>query len=283
VTIAVAAGSARLAVLGHPIAHSKSPALHAAAYRVLELDWGYDAVDLDAHDLARFVGDLGPDWRGLSLTMPHKRVVLPLLDEVDAVAERVGAANTVLFDGGRRLGFNTDVAGIVRAFADHGVTSLERVQLLGGGATAASALAAVVQLGASSVLVSVRDPERARELETLAAALGVELLLRPFGAIVEALPAPDAVVSTLPGGVAVDLTFPAALRAASVLLDVAYEPWPSALAAAWREQGGTVVSGLEMLLHQAVAQVRVFVGGDPDRALDRETEVVAAMRSAVGL
>jgi shikimate dehydrogenase len=273
--------AARLAVLGSPIAHSKSPALHEAAYRVLGLDWEYSAIEVADGGLAVFLDGLDASWRGLSLTMPLKREVLPLLDERSALVEEVGAANTVLLEGGTRRGFNTDVAGIVGALADAGVTSLEYVQVLGAGATAASVLAASAQLGATRVLVSARDPEKARSLEPLAASLGVELTIRPIVMMDGSMIIPSAVISTLPGGSVIDVPYPEPIRADAVLLDVAYEPWPSALAISWAEVGGTVVSGLDMLLHQAVAQVRVFVTGEETGELAHEAEVVAAMRSAI--
>jgi shikimate dehydrogenase len=284
------AGRARtLAVLGSPIAHSKSPLLHAAAYRVLGLPWSYSAVEVVEGSLGAFLNTCDASWRGLSLTMPLKREVLPMLASRSKLVETVGAANTVLFDDDGALhGFNTDVAGIVAAFADHGVTALESVQILGGGATAASVLTAVAQLGATRALVSARDPERAAALEPLASTLGVDLTIRRLGMMDRSLIVPSAVISTLPGtakpGTAESgMLYPEAIREAAVLLDVAYEPWPSVLAKAWTDAGGTVVSGLEMLLHQAVGQVRIFVTGDEDGVLPDELQVIAAMRAAVGL
>lgn len=274
---------ARLAVLGSPIAHSKSPALHAAAYGVLGLEWTYDAIEVAEGGLPAFLGGLDASWRGLSLTMPLKREVLPLLDERTALVDRVGAANTVLFSGARASGYNTDVAGIVGALQDAGVAALDDVQILGAGATAASVLAAVAQLGATRALISARDVEKARSLEPLAAALGLDLAIRPLGMMDRSMIVPSAIVSTLPGGTTIDMPYPEPIRVGSVLLDVAYEPWPSALATSWTDVGGTVVSGLDMLLHQAIAQVRIFVTGDEHGDLPREAEVVAAMRSAIAL
>jgi shikimate dehydrogenase len=271
----------RLAVLGSPIAHSKSPLLHRAAYEVLGLDWRYDAIEVGDGDLATFLAGLDASWRGLSLTMPLKREVLPLLRSTSPMAERVGAANTVLIRDGGFDGFNTDVAGIIAAFADAGVDLLESVQILGGGATAASVLVAVQELGATRALVSVRDPQKAEGLRRVAGEL--DLAIRPLGMMDRSLIVPDAVISTLPGGAPVDLPYPEAVRRRAVLFDVAYQPWPSVLAAAWADVGGTVVSGLGMLLHQAIAQVRIFVTGTEDGPLDHEDEVVAAMRAAVGL
>jgi shikimate dehydrogenase len=280
----VTADARNLAVLGSPIAHSKSPRLHAAAYRALGLPWTYSAVEVIEGSLGAFINTCDSSWRGLSLTMPLKREVLPMLATRSALVGTVGAANTVLFDDDGALhGFNTDVAGIVGAFADHGVAALETVQILGGGATAASVLAAVAQLGARQASVLVREPERATGLASLADQLGIELTIRRWGITDRSLIVPSAVISTLPGGVDHDLVFPEAVRERTVLLDVAYEPWPSALATAWSAAGGTVVSGLEMLLHQAIGQVRIFVTGEEVGALSDEDRVIAAMRESVGL
>jgi shikimate dehydrogenase len=273
-----------LAVLGSPIAHSKSPRLHAAAYRVLGLPWNYSAIEVTEGSLGAFINTCDSSWRGLSLTMPLKREVLPMLATRSDLVTMVGAANTVLFDDAGGLhGFNTDVAGIVAALADHGVSTLERVQILGGGATAASVLAAVARLGGARATVMARDPERARALEPLAARLGIELTIHRLGVTERSLIVPGAVISTLPGSTEHGLVYPEAVRQGAVLLDVAYEPWPSALASAWAQAGGTVVSGLEMLLHQAIGQVRIFVTGAEDGVLADEAQVVAAMRESVGL
>lgn len=278
-----AVASARLAVLGSPIAHSKSPALHRAAYLALGLDWRYDAIEVADDALASLLDGLDPEWRGLSLTMPLKREVVALLDERSATVEEVGAANTVLLADGRRVGFNTDVGGIVDAFREVGTTRLESVQIIGAGATAASVLAASARLGATRALVSARDPERARSLEPVAVAVGIDLTIRPLGMMDRSMIVPSAVISTLPGGAVPDVPYAEPVRQGAVLLDVAYEPWPSALAQSWLDAGGTVVSGLQMLLHQAIAQVRIFVTGTEDGGLEHEADVIAAMRSAVGL
>ena len=277
-----------LAVLGSPIAHSKSPRLHAAAYRVLGLPWTYTAVEVVEGSLGAFVNTCDSSWRGLSLTMPLKREVLPMLASRSALVETVGAANTVLFDDELGMhGFNTDVAGIVAAFADHGVSALDSVLILGGGATAASVLAAAAQLGATRAFVAARDPRRAGALAPLAGSLGIALTV---GGLDEAgrqvggeQDGPGAVISTLPGGAEHRLVFSEQARRHAVLLDVAYEPWPSELARAWSAVGGTVVSGLEMLLHQAIGQVRIFVTGEEHTALPDESRVVRAMRESVGL
>jgi shikimate dehydrogenase len=281
-----AKSSRALAVLGSPIAHSKSPQLHAAAYGVLWLPWSYRAVEVVEGSLGAFLNTCDRSWRGLSLTMPLKREILPMLASRSELVSVVGAANTVLFDeNGSLNGFNTDVPGIVAAFADHGVTVLDSVQILGAGATAASVLVAVAQLGARRALVSARDPQRAVWLVSLAADLGIELTIGSLDDPQrgDALTAPSAVVSTVPGASEHGMTYSRAVRESATLLDVAYEPWPSELATAWADVGGTVVSGLEMLLHQAIGQVRIFVTGQEGGALSHEPEVIAAMRASVGL
>jgi shikimate dehydrogenase len=303
----------RLAVLGSPIAHSKSPALHAAAYSALGLDWSYEAVDVEEDALPAFIDACARDaeWRGLSLTMPLKQAVIPLLNDVDRVASVTGAANTVLFDDSEAAvaelaalaendaesgsgnehdgasvvirGFNTDVAGIVRALAAAGLTSARYVLILGGGATAASAMVAAAELGAEKVVVAARSLERSVWLEPLAHSLGLMIQIRSLGQADRTLDVPDLVVSTLPSGAATDVLFTDSTRRRATLLDVSYDPWPSAFARAWESVGGTVVSGLAMLTHQALLQVRVFVSGDPLQPLDDEDDVLAAMLEAVGI
>ena len=276
----------RLAVLGSPIAHSKSPALHRAAYRVLGLDWHYEAFEVVPAGLKDFIRSCGVQWRGLSLTMPLKHDVMPLLDFRDPVAVLSGGANTVLFrrggDGTTLHGFNTDVFGIVEAFRHAGVARLSTVRMLGAGATAASALVAVAQLGADRVLVSARSEGKFVALVEIGRQIGVKVhAARPDTA--ESDIVPDAVISTLPGGADHPYRFDAPTRASSVLFDVAYDPWPSPLAASWLEADGQVIPGIEMLVNQALMQVRIFVGGGVDRILPREEAVRAAMRESVGL
>jgi shikimate dehydrogenase len=276
----------RFAVLGSPIGHSKSPALHTAAFAALGLDWGYEAIEVESEGLEEFIRSRDEEWLGFSLTMPLKRTVLPLLDRTDELVHLTGGANTVVFDsaGGRRTldGFNTDVYGINQALRNAGVTRLRSVRLLGGGATAASAIVAATQLGATRFVVALRSPRKASDLLDLGDSLGVDIQLASFGAIDDGV-IPDAVISTIPGGAEIELSFNEATRRNAILFDVAYEPWPTPLAAAWLEVGGRVVPGIEMLVNQALLQVRIFIGGDPARAVPGEARVLAAMRAAVGL
>jgi len=265
----------KAAVLGAPIVHSLSPVLHRAAYRALGLTgWSYLAIECDTARLPAVLDGCGPGWAGLSLTMPLKRAVLPLLDHIDPLAREVGAANTVVFTGGRRHGHNTDVPGMIAALAGAGVTGLPgpaAVLILGGGATACSALAAVRGLGAAHATAAVRDPARARDLRAAAARLAVGLTLTGFGN--PDVTAPDVLISTVPAGAA-DFYAERIARgtlAPRYLLDVVYHPWPTPLAAAARQAGIPVAAGFALLLHQAAGQVELMTG---------KPAPLAAMRSA---
>ncbi|MEO6310260.1 MAG: shikimate dehydrogenase [Leifsonia sp.] len=286
---------ARLAVLGSPIAHSQSPALHRAAYATLGLDWSYDAIEVAEGALSGFIAGLGSEWRGLSLTMPLKTEAAAQITDLDPLAAQTGAVNTVLLQGGAsdqtRSGFNTDVTGLVRALAEGGVVSARRVVILGAGATASSALLAAAEIGAESVDILVRTPRKAAHLVDLARSQGLVATVSALPTGAEsvgptsangALAGPaDLLISTLPGGTQLGDVFPASWRRDTVLFDVAYSPWPSALATAWLQVDGTVLNGLSMLLHQALIQVRIFVNGDPFEPVEREHEVLAAMRAAL--
>jgi shikimate dehydrogenase len=258
------------AVLGYPVAHSLSPALHTAAYAALGLDgWHYGMYECDEAGLAGFVAGLDDDWAGLSLTMPLKRVALEVAREVSPLAAATGAANTLVLTGGRGFADNTDVAGLVAALRGAGVSGGAggRAVVLGAGGTAQAALAALPQLGVDEIDVLVRSTARAGELRAAAARLGVapnvsDALADPSRATA-AISGAEIVISTLPRGAADGLAGAGrdtALLDDTVLLDVVYAPWPTPFAAAAEAAGARVVSGLEMLLHQAVAQVELMTG-----------------------
>ena len=278
-----------LGVLGSPISHSRSPLLHRTAYAVLGLPWEYDAHEVPSDALASFVGELAPPWRGLSLTMPLKETVIPLLDSMDAVARATGAVNTVLVifsQEGRRLdGFNTDVFGIREALRRSGVESSRHTVVIGGGATARSAVAAAAQLGAEHVDVVLRSPEKAGDVVETAreSGLSTSVVALHDRAAVAALE-PDLTISTLPGGVGVSKNFDGlALTRTSTLLDVAYHPWPSELATLWESAGRQAVPGLAMLAHQAIAQIRIFTNGDPLLPLPDEDALTTSLLKALDL
>ncbi len=252
-------GARRCGVLGHPVGHSLSPLLHRTAYAALGLDWTYEAHDIAADGLAAFFDGLDARWRGLSLTMPLKRAVLPLLDDLDDTARTVGAVNTVLLDAHGRHGANTDVPGLAAALRANGVRDpgAGRGTVVGGGATAASALAALAALGFGDVEVRVREPARADDTVRTGRALGLAVRVARLDD-----PWPDTadvLVSTVPSTVAARLV-PEVALSAGVVADAVYEPWPSPLLVRAARAGARTVTGLDLLVHQAVAQVHLMAG-----------------------
>jgi len=259
----------RAAVLGSPIEHSLSPVLHAAAYRVLGLAWSFQAIECDEQRLPAVIETLDESFIGLSLTMPLKRAILPLLDEMSDLARAVGAANTVLFEGLgpflRRRGENTDVPGMVAAIRAAGAAGPDAVGtgsrgvILGAGGTAAAALAALRELGISRPTVVVRNRDRAGELLDAAERLGVvaDVVDWPGEG---ALAAAELVISTVPAGATDLLAQDSPLGEGQLLFDVLYQPWPTPFAAAAQRGGAGVIGGLELLVWQAAFQVELMTG-----------------------
>jgi shikimate dehydrogenase len=316
----LSAGSREAAVLGSPISHSLSPALHLAAYRALGLShWSYRPHEINESGLPGFVAGLGPQWAGLSLTMPLKEVAFDVADEVSELAREVGAINTLVRrpDGGWR-GENTDVYGVSQALREAGCSQVGSALVLGSGATARSVVAALVTLGCSRVTFGVRSAARPETLKQAArAGLGVDVI--GFDRLAHALgdaALAEVVISTLPAGAlsadtltvdppAADALVTDALpadappsaatpsdarlsdaQAADVrpfgrrlLLDVVYAGWPTPLARIFEESGATVVSGFEMLLHQAAEQVYLMTGLRPPVSTMR-TAGLAAMAAS---
>ncbi|MGW4164191.1 shikimate dehydrogenase [Streptomyces sp. NPDC004788] len=264
--------SRRAAVLGSPIAHSLSPVLHRAAYRELGLDdWSYDRFEVDEAALPGFVRELDASWAGLSLTMPLKRAIIPLLDEVTDTAASVEAVNTVvLTEDGRRVGDNTDIPGMVAALRERGVEKVDSAAVLGAGATASSALAALARICSGPVTAYVRSEARAEEMRGWGERLGVDVRTAAWEDAAEAFAAP-LVIATTPAGTT-DALAAAVPDAPGTLFDVLYDPWPTRIAAAWSARGGKVVGGLDLLVHQAVLQVEQMTGRAPGP--------LAAMRAA---
>lgn len=271
-------GGVHCGVVGFPIAHSRSPVLHRAAYRELGLQWRYDAHEVRAGELAGFLAGRSAAWRGLSVTMPLKREALDLAAERSPMAAVVGGANTLIRRAdGSWAADNTDVSGLGTALRTAAIGIPQRVEIWGAGATAASAIAAIHQL-APDAQVRLRARSRARAEPTLAVAkaLGSATQWRSW-----AEPAPeqaDLVISTAPATAMADVAAQAAASAApgAGLFDVIYDPWPTPLAVAWDAVGGPVISGLELLLHQAVDQVRLMTG----RAVDADVLRAALHRDA---
>lgn len=269
----------RAAVLGAPVAHSLSPVLHRAAYRALGLGtWRYDAHHVDEAALPAFIEGIEKEsasgqesWAGLSLTMPLKRAVIPLLDSISATAASVDAVNTVVFTpGGRRVGHNTDIPGMLAALRERGITGAGSAAVLGAGATASSALAALARVCEGGITAYVRGEERAAQMRELGERLGADVRTAEWERAAEAFGA-ELVVATTPAGAA-DALANAVPGRPGALFDVLYDPWPTRLAAAWSARGGAVIGGLDLLVHQAVLQVELMTGRSPGP--------LAAMREA---
>ena len=273
----------RCAVLGSPIGHSLSPVLHRAAYAEHGLDWDYDAHEVDQRALPSFLDGLDTGWRGLSLTMPLKRAVLPLLDDLSEGTVRAGSANTVLLSHGRRLGDNTDVPGAAAAVTERHRGPLRSAVVVGGGATAAAVTLALADLGCAEVTLRVRahtsveDTVRAVRRHPRPPALGVSRPRAgppgteqtgpeiPGAGIAGPGVAPaDIVAATVPAAALDHATAEDLLRRTdpAVVFDVAYDPWPTPLVVAARREGRVVVSGLDLLVHQAALQFRAMTGMD---------------------
>ncbi|MEV0726152.1 shikimate dehydrogenase [Micromonospora purpureochromogenes] len=251
----------RAAVLGKPIAHSLSPVIHNAGYAAAGLTgWSYTRVECAAAELPALVAGLGPEWAGLSVTMPGKEAALAVADAVSPVAAAVGAANTLVRrPDGSWYADNTDVSGMVEVLTSAGVAPGGTVTVLGAGGTARAALAAAARLGAASVTVVARRAAAVDELRPVAGAVGVALTGAGW-ADAAAHAGADVVVSTVPKGVADPLAGEIRWRPSTVLFDALYDPWPTPLAASALAAGARVVSGLDLLLAQAVGQFEQFTG-----------------------
>jgi shikimate dehydrogenase len=247
------------AVLGSPIAHSLSPAMHRAAYSALGLDWVYEAVEVRAGDLGALVGALGDDVRGLSVTAPLKREAAAVSHQHSGDVEMLGVANTLVVDDGIISAHNTDVPGAAAALEEARLGSPVSARILGGGATAASMALALVRLGVEELEFVVRDRSRAEEAQAVARGRGigvtVRLLDEPLVAKV------DLLISTVPSD-AIGARAHELVDASQAVFNVVYDPWPTALGRAAGEAGIPVVSGLDLLAHQAALQVELMTGSD---------------------
>ena len=250
----------KAAVLGSPVAHSRSPQLHLAAYRALGLDdWTYDRIECTEDQLPSLVDGLGPEWVGLSVTMPGKFAALRVADERTDRAELVGSANTLLRTADGWRADNTDVDGVAGALGHR--AGLRRAIVLGSGGTAPAALVALAGLGVTEIAVAARNAAAAArllELGTRCGAATTFIDLTETDRLSELADRCDVVVSTIPADAAA--RYASALAGVPVLLDAIYDPWPTPLAQAVAERGGEVISGLQMLLHQAFSQVEQFTG-----------------------
>lgn len=276
--------SKSFAVLGSPIDHSKSPQIHEAAYRVLNEDWTYGRFEIPKGGLKRFIENEGSSFSGFSVTMPLKENAKSFADELDVLCVETGAANTLCKIGDKWFGFNTDVFGIMQSVRAKTNMEFKKSTILGSGATATSAMAAIARLSpGSEVIVVARNKEASKALVDFGSKSG--LVVRRSRFIKRALTNADLVISTLPAKsldqLAEKLMVRTSFRPKGLLLDVAYDPWPSKIATLWTSRDAAVTSGKEMLVWQAIAQIRIFKNGNPAEPLMNEVAVLEAMRIAV--
>ncbi len=244
-------------MLGSPIAHSRSPQLHLAAYRALGLDdWTYERIECTAEQLPSVVGDFGPEWVGVSVTMPNKFAALRFADERTPRAELVGAANTLVRTSSGWRADNTDVDGVTGALGEASGHAI----VVGSGGTAPAVVVGLVELGVQRITVVARDREKVAAVVDLAGKVGADARWCDINGadVAQVVASADAVVNTVPAEAAA--RYATVLSSTPVLLDAIYDPWPTPLAAAVEAEGGRVISGLQMLLHQAYAQVEQFTG-----------------------
>lgn len=282
------------AVIGSPIAHSLSPVIHRAAWEQLGIDgWEYRCAEVTEESLPTFIGQLDESFRGLSVTMPCKQAVMPLLDAIDPLASAVGAVNTVVPSAGMLAGFNTDVTGIAsairRACSRSGVPVPSSALVLGARATASSALAALGELGITTTTVAARRFGGPGSVISAASRLGVsveQVMWSDVSAVASAAARADVLISTLPAGVADPIASRLAPREGQILLDVIYSPRDTALRTTFEKAGGVVAEGTDMLVYQGAAQVQLMTGRSPDPAVMRhalETELERRAREAGGM
>jgi shikimate-5-dehydrogenase len=258
-------------VLGSPVAHSKSPLLHLAAYRALGLtDWTYERIECTADQLPSVVGGFGPEWVGVSVTMPGKVAALQFADERTERAELVGSANTLVRTERGWRADNTDIDGVAGALGRH--RRLRRAIVLGSGGTAPAALVGLAELGVTEITVVARNRDKAARLLDLGRAVGVTTRFCSLGdpGLAAVVAGADVMVSTIPAAAAAG--YAETFATVPLLLDAIYDPWPTPLAAAVQTAGGEVISGVQMLLHQAFSQVEQFTGRPAPR-----TEMAAAL------
>jgi shikimate dehydrogenase len=261
----------RAAVVGSPVDHSQSPALHLAAYAALGLTgWTYDRIDCAEAGLPALVGSLGPEWVGLSVTMPGKLVALELAETSTARARTVEAANTLVRTASGWHADCTDIDGITGALGELGLgpdrLDGARAVVLGAGGTARAVLVALAAAGVAEVDLAVREPRRAAAAMRCAERAGLRITLVGLdgGELARVCARAVVTVSTVPAAASAALAM--AVAASAAVVDVVYQPWPTPIARGVSAAGGTVVGGLAVLLHQAFGQVELFTGRPAPRA-----------------
>jgi shikimate dehydrogenase len=267
----------KFCVVGSPIAHSLSPALHKACYKHLGLDFSYEALEVQAGELSKFLQN--SDFRGVSVTMPLKAEAFELSSNRSPQAEQTSAANTLTRNSSGWSASNTDVYGLVQALRS--VPSPTTTSIIGAGSTSHSALSALADLFPSTrVTLMARDENAVRQSVDFGRSLGLEISGASISA--DVIRDSDLVLSLVPAGSFEDVWSDVEGVGAPPngwLFDASYNPWPSLPARSWGSE--RVISGLEMLTWQAIEQVALFVASaGQDVSLDR-SRLYSVMKAAV--
>jgi len=266
--------SKHFAVVGNPIDHSLSPNIHSAAYEYLGLDWDYSRFQVPEGSLREFLGADGSHLAGISVTMPLKIEAAALAASGDEIVSELQIANTLLRKGNEFIAFNTDVFGIEMALAESWGSSIERVAILGSGATAQSALYAVSRRAANAkVLVYARDLSRTQSIQGLGTKLGIAIEVRPLETYSDGQ---DLTISTIPATALDNLN---QQDQGGWLLNVNYASKDSTFSRNFSSD--KVVQGETMLIWQAIAQIRIFLSGTPEAQIDNETVLFRKMAEAL--
>ena len=255
----------RAAVLGSPISHSLSPILHNRAYEILGISGKYEAIELSEVEFPQFFAeatalDASVDWRGFSLTMPLKEIVTNSLIGVDPLAKRISSANTILIDRNSQEVnvkiLSTDVLGFRTIFDRITINQDSSVAIIGGGGTARAAVSALDGL-VSNINVYQRSEKRNNLVRGAASLSAINFHgLNKLNDVLDH----SLIVSTLPNTASEVLiaAIPPKVRESQVLFDVAYSPFPSTPAIAWQKAGGALIDGVELLIRQALEQIRLM-------------------------
>ena len=264
----------RASVLGSPISHSLSPVIHHRAYQVLGWDWAYERHEVASGQLGNFLEENKGRFRGLSLTMPLKEEALSLVDSLSDLSKRVNGLNTIVIDELGSHGHNTDVQGFIDALSFHRVSIPSNVTVLGGGATARAAIAAV-DGKAQYIKVFSRSAHRSKALvnsatTSIVSVFGWDEIYKEAGLSAEL------VISTTPKGATDSLQISEQVH---TLFESLYNPWPTSMLLAWRSCGGLGIDGLDLLVWQAIGQLEVM-GFDQGAVQDAREELYHQMRAS---
>jgi shikimate dehydrogenase len=263
------------ALIGYPLGHSISPAMHNAALPALGIDARYEAWSTPPEGVSAAVGRLREDeLLGMNVTVPHKEAVIELLDEVDATAKAIGAVNCISKEGRRLVGHNTDMYGFIRSLREAGCEPRgRRVLILGAGGSARAVANGLLDAGAASLTLSGRTAERAEALANDVLRSFPRALVACAGwqdeGFAAAVLSADMIVNCTPVGQRHTETegespLPAPLlRPGLWVYDLVYNPLETPLLAAARATGANPIAGLEMLVYQAAESLRLWTGREP--------------------